>query len=103
MCPAGVSGWGVLLGMPGYNRVRGVRWPVAFWVTDGREFIVPAPVPGPDGLILRCRVDAADAASEFDIGPYYGEQTAGAVIGRAIREWIRRTGQGIVIAPRALR
>jgi hypothetical protein len=89
--------------MPGYNRVRGVRWPVAFWVADGRAFVVLPPTPGPDGLVLRCRVEAAGRGGEFEVGRYYGEQTAGAVIGRTIREWIRRTGEGIVIAPRVSR
>lgn len=84
--------------MPGYNRVRGVRWPVAFAVADGRRFTVWAPAPSPDGLVLRCRVEGGPRAGEYEIGPYYSEQSAGAVIGRTIRTWIERTGEGVTIA-----
>ena len=59
-----------------------------------------APAPTPLGLVLRCRVEGGARAGEYDIGPYYNEQSAGAVIGRAIRTWIERTGEGIAIAKR---
>ena len=86
--------------MTTYNRVRGVQWPVVFAVADGRRFTVPAPVRTPIGYVLRCQVEGGARAGEYEIGPYYSEQSAGAVIGRAIRTWIERTGEGIAIAKR---
>ena len=84
-----------------YNRLRGVQWPVSFAVADGRRFTVSAPVAAPQGLVLRCRVEAGPGSGEYELGPYYGEQSAGAVIGRTIRTWIERTGEGIAIAKRS--
>ena len=84
--------------MPGYNRVRSLAWPVVFHVEGGRRFTVGAPIPSPRGLSLRCRVETGPDAAEYEIGSYYGEQSAGAVIGRTIRWWIERTGIGTSIA-----
>jgi len=50
--------------------------------------------------VLRCRVEGGAKAGDYEIGPYYSEQSAGAVIGRTIRTWIERTGEGIAIAKR---
>lgn len=92
--------------MPGYNRARGVSWPVTFRVADGRLFTVLPPMVGVGvgvgaaGLVLRCRVEGGPGAGDHEIGRYYGEQSAGAVIGRTIREWILRTGEAIAIAKR---
>jgi hypothetical protein len=86
--------------MAHYNRVRGVQWPVVFAVSDGRRFTVWAPQPSPVGPVLLCHVEGGAGAGDYEIGPYYSEQSAGAVIGRTIRTWIERTGEGIAVAKR---
>jgi hypothetical protein len=86
--------------MRGYNRVTGITWPVTFSVVGGRQFTVQAPVSGPCGLVLRFRVERGDGAGDYEIGPYYGEQSAGAVIGRTVRWWVERTGIGASIDSR---
>jgi len=85
--------------MRGYNRVRSLAWPVVFHVDDGRRFTVDAPVLGPHGRSLWCRVQTGQEIVRYEMGAYYGEQSAGAVIGRTIRWWIEVTGIGTTIAP----
>jgi hypothetical protein len=82
--------------MPGYNRVRGITWPVTFRVDDGHRFTIPPPIDDPTGRVLRCHVEGG-RAGEYEIGPWCNEQSAGAIIGRTIRWWIERTGVGVSI------
>jgi hypothetical protein len=86
--------------MTGYNRVRGVAWPVTFRVDDGHAFTVYPPERGPGGSVLRCRVDGGARAGDYEIGEFFGEQSAGGVIDRTIRWWVERTGIGVSIDPR---
>ena len=85
--------------MRGYNRVRSLTWPVVFQIDGGQRFTVDAPVRGPEGLRLRCRVESGQDVVDREIGAYYNERSAGAIIGRTIRWWIESTGVGVSIAP----
>jgi hypothetical protein len=85
--------------MRGYNRVRGITWPVTFAV-NGHRFVVLPPERGPNGPVVRCRVDGGSRAGDHEIGESYGEQTHGAIIGRTIRWWIEHTGFGASMDPR---
>ncbi len=87
--------------MPGYNRVRGINWPVTFSVDDGHRFTVSQPIDGPAGLALQCHVEGG-RAGVYEIGPWYNEQSVGAIIGRTMRWWIERTGFGVSIERRRL-
>lgn len=82
--------------MTGYNRVSGIRWPVTFVIEDGRRFTVPMPAEGDDPE-LELLVDDGRGAGRYAIGPSLGEQTTGAIIGRALRWWTETTGQFAVI------
>lgn len=50
--------------------------------------------------MLSCRVEAGPRAGDYEIGESYGEQSAGAIIGRTIRWWTERTGIGVSIDPK---
>lgn len=86
--------------MTGYNRVRGIAWPITFAVDDGHRFTIHPPERGPEGPVLRCHVEGGPRAGDYEIGEYLGEQSAGGIIGRTIRWWIERTGIGVSIDPR---
>jgi hypothetical protein len=83
--------------MHGYNRVRTLAWPVVFQATGGHRFTIDAPLQSPVGLVLRCRVEQNGLATDYEVGPYYNEASAGAIIGRTLRWWVGRTGVGVVI------
>ena len=86
--------------MRGYNRVRGIAWPVTFVVNDGHRFTVPPPVRSSSSTLLRCRVEGGPGADDYEIGESYNEPSAGAIIGRTIRWWVERTGIGVSIDPK---
>jgi hypothetical protein len=75
--------------MPGYNRVRGIQWPVTFTIEDGRRFTVEAPERSSDGaeLEMRLMVEDENGAVDYVVSPIAPATSAGGVIGRTLRWW----------------